>query len=179
MKKAFFIAVALFLFVSGAWAQIERGDSEISFMGYYVTLVGEDIEVNGSGVFQLSYGKYITSRLQIGIAPNLRFYLAEEEDGEKVLKTDWSGSVFFNFNFSTASKFIPYITGQYYQFTFDIPEDAEFTDYSYVNVGIGFKNFFNEYAAFNTLVSYGFSLAKEREKNVGLLSIMTGLTFIF
>jgi hypothetical protein len=47
-----------------------------------------------------------------------------------------------------------------------------------VNVGIGFKNFFNEYAAFNTLVSYGFSLAEEAE-NIGLLSIMTGLTFIF
>lgn len=179
MKKGFLIAVALFLLVSGAWAQIERGDSEISFMGYYNTLVGEDVEVNGSGVFQLSYGKYITSRLQIGIAPNLRFYLADDEEGEKKIETDWSGSIFFNYNFSTASKFIPYITGQYYQFTFDIPEGGEFTDYSYVNVGIGFKNFFNEYAAFNTLVSYGFSLAQETENKVGLLSIMTGLTFIF
>ena len=178
MTKKFIVAIALFLLCSGAWAQIERGDTEVGFLGYYITRVGEDVEVNGSGIIQLSYGKYITPKLQIGFSPNVRFYLADDEQGEKIIKTDWSGSVFFNLNFSTASKFIPYITGQYYQFTFDIPDDREFTDYSYVNVGIGFKNFFNEYAAFNTLISYGFSLAEDAQ-NVGLLSIMTGLTFIF
>ena len=178
MKKGFFVTVALFLICSGAWAQIEKGDTEISFMGYYITRVGEDVEVNGSGVFQLSYGKYITPRLQIGISPNLRFFLADDEQGEKTIETDWSGAIFFNYNFSTASKLIPYITGQYYQYTFEIPDDMEFKDFSYVNAGIGFKNFFNEYAAFNTLVSYGFSLAEDAE-NVGLLSIMAGLTVIF
>ena len=104
--------------------------------------------------------------------------MADDEQGEKTIETDWSGAIFFNYNFSTASKLIPYITGQYYQYTFDIPDDMEFKDFSYVNAGIGFKNFFNEYAAFNTLVSYGFSLAEDAE-NVGLLSIMAGLTVIF
>ena len=48
MMKGFFIAVALFLLGSGAWAQIERGDSEINFFGNYTPRVGKYVEVNGS-----------------------------------------------------------------------------------------------------------------------------------
>ena len=172
------IATIIMLIVIGAAnAQIEQGDTEVSFMGYFASQIGEDIEANGSGSLQLSYGKYITPKLQLGIAPTLSFSTGQDEDGDAILETNWSGSVFFSYNFSTASKFIPYLSGQYYQYKFDIPDDAEFTDYSYVNVGLGFKNFFNEYASFNTQVLYGFSLAEEAEG--GLLLIMTGLSFIF
>lgn len=177
MKKAFLVVLML-LVTSGAYAQIEKGDTELSFMGYFRSIVGEDVDVNGSGSFQLSYGKYITPKLMIGLAPVLSFFVAEDEGGDPIIESDWSGVAFFNYNFSTASKFVPYLTGQYFQWTFDIPEGSEFTDFSYVNVGLGFKNFFNEYAAFNTLVSYGFSLAEGAE-GIGVLSIMTGLSFIF
>lgn len=107
----------------------------------------------------------------------LTFSSGQDEYGDPKVNTNWSGSVFFNLNFSAASKFIPYLSGQYYQFTFDIPEGGKFSDYSYINAGLGFKNFFNEYAAFNTLVTYGFSLAENSQ--IGILTIMTGLSFIF
>ena len=178
MKRALLTLIVVLMLAPCLRAQIEQGDTEVSFMGYFASVIGEDIDPNGAGTLQLSYGKYITSRLQVGIAPILTFFTAQNDDGEDILETSWSGSAFFNFNFSTASKFIPYLTGQYYQFTFDIPEGSSFTDFSYVNVGIGFKNFFNEYAAWNTLVAYGFSLA-EGAQNMGLLSIQTGLSFIF
>jgi hypothetical protein len=177
MKRCTFFIMALFLLTSGAFAQIEGGDTEVSFMGFFFTRIGEDIEANGAGSVQLSYGKYITPRLLLGVAPTMTFYTGQDEEGEPKLETDFSGSIFFNFNFSTASKFIPYITGQYYQSTFDIPEDGEFTDYSYINVGLGFKNFFNEYAAFNTMVSYGFSLAEDADW--ANLVVQTGISFIF
>ena len=177
MKKTILVLICLLLFVSAAHAQIEKGDTEVSFMGYFSTLVGEDIEANGFGSVQLSYGKYLTKNLLFGIAPTVNFSTGQDEDGDPELNIDFSGSAFLNFNFTTASTFVPYFTAQYYQYTFDIPEGAVFTDYSYVNVGLGFKNFFNEYAAFSTLVSYGFSLAEDAEW--GILVISTGLTFLF
>jgi len=160
MKRCTFFIMALFLLTSGAFAQIEGGDTEVSFMGFFFTRIGEDSEANGAGSVQLSYGKYITPRLLLGVAPTMTFYTGQDEEGEPKLE-----------------KFIPYITGQYYQSTFDIPEDGEFTDYSYINVGLGFKNFFNEYAAFNTMVSYGFSLAEDADW--ANLVVQTGISFIF
>ena len=176
MKKIL-ILIALLLWAFGAHAQIEKGDTEVGLMGYFASFVGGDNEANGVGSVQLSYGKYLTPNFQFGVAPVLTFYTGEDESGDPTLETDFSGAIFMNFNFSTASRFIPYITGRYFQYTFDIPEGEEFTDYSYVTVGIGFKNFFNEYAAFDTLLSYGFSLREEAEG--GLLQLRAGLTFIF
>jgi hypothetical protein len=158
-------------------AQIEKGDTEVGLQGYFVSRVGEDIEANGAGSIQLSWGKYFTDRLLIGIAPTMTFFTTQDEHGDPMVKTDYAGSVFFNLNFNTTSKLIPYLTGQFFQFTFDIPEDQEFTDYSYATVGLGFKNFFNEYAAFDTIITYGFSLAKESRG--GVITIRSGLSFIF
>jgi len=160
-----------------AFSQVERGDKEVSFLGYYNTIVGEDVNPNASGSLQISYGNYFTPALLVGIAPTLRFYASEDRYGDMEVKTDFSGSIFFNLNFSTTSKTVPYITGQYYQWTFDIPEESEFSDYSYINIGFGIKNFINEYAAFNTLGTYGFSLAEDAE--TALITVMMGLSFIF
>jgi hypothetical protein len=175
--KQILTVVALLLIYTTAQAQIEQGDTEISFMGYYSTVVGEDVDPNGTGSFQLSYGKYITPHLLLGVAPTLSFTTGQDEDGDPAVETNWSGSVFFTYNFSTTSKLIPYITGQFYQSTFDIPENSDFTDFSFATFGIGFKNFFNEYASLNTQGLYGFSLSEDAEG--GILLIMTGLSFIF
>ena len=77
---------------------------------------------------------------------------------------------------ATASKTVPYLAAQWYQTDFD-PEDGEFSDYSYVNFGFGIRNFFNEFAALNTSVNYGFSLAEDSEG--GVLLILTGVSVIF
>jgi hypothetical protein len=173
MKKGLLFVVVLVLLASAAQAQIEKGDTEVSFMGYYLTYVGgEDIGGFGSGNFQLSFGKYLTDRIVIGVAPSLSLTKMDDE-----WETNWSGSAYMNINLSSTAKMIPYITGQYYQRTFDIPDGADFTDFSYVTVGLGFKSFFNEYASLNTVCTYGFSLAENAEG--GMLMIMTGLSFVF
>jgi len=69
MKKCCVPILALFLCAGIAQAQIERGDTEVSFLGFFSMFVGENVDANGSGSLQLSYGKYISSYLQIGIAP--------------------------------------------------------------------------------------------------------------
>lgn len=177
MKRIIALCLLLLITVSPVLAQVEAGDTEVSLLGYFSTFVGDDVDPNGSGSVQLSYGKFVTPFLQLGIAPTMNFRTGEDEMGDPKVETDFSGSVFFNLNFSVASRTIPYITARYYQFTFDIPDEAEFTDYSYMTVGLGVKNFFNEYAAFNTLATYGFALAEESEG--GIIVIMTGLSFIF
>ena len=182
MKKILWICVLCCLIAPNLFGQVEAGDKEVSFLGFFATQVGEDIDPNGFGSLQISYGRFMSKYLEIGIAPTLSFSMFyNQQSGESELKTQLSGAVFFNLNLAAASKTIPYISGQYYQYTFEIEDEAEFTDYSYVNVGFGIKSFFNEYAAFNTQVVYGFSLAKlePEQTKTGLLMIMTGLSFIF
>jgi len=177
MKKLMVIGMVI-VFAACGLSQIEKGDTEVGFMGYFTTRVGDDVESNGAGAIQLSYGKYITPNFEWGIAPTLTFYTQEDwQTEEKEIKTDWSGSFFFNLNLSTTAKTFPYITGRYYQFTFDIPDNMDFTDFSYVTVGLGIKSFFNEYAALDILGTYGFSLAEEAEG--GIINILTGLSFLF
>lgn len=179
MKKGLWIVVLCLVLGGQALAQVEEGDKEVSFLGYFSTFIGEDFDANGTGSLQISYSKFYTKHLQLGFAPTLTFYTSKNDENKDVLKTDIAASVFMNLNMATASKLIPYLTAQYYQYTFDIDtdNDEKFTDYSFVNVGLGFKNFINEYAAFNTLVTYGFSLREEAEG--GILMVMTGLSFIF
>ncbi|MBN2417597.1 hypothetical protein JXO52_17300 [bacterium] len=176
MKKVFLIMAAMLIVCSPLFGQIESGDKEVSFLGYFSTFVGDDVEANGFGSVQISYGKYYSKYFQAGFAPTFSFATITE-DGEPKVDVQISGSFFFNLNFAAASKTIPYITGRYYQYTFDIPEGGVLTDYAYVTVGGGIKSFFNEYAAFNTMVTYGFSLREEAEG--GIVMIMTGLSFIF
>lgn len=47
---------------------------------------------------------------------------------------------------------------------------------AYFNIGGGFRNFFNEYAALNTSITYGFSLGGTGER---VLTIMSGVSVIF
>ncbi len=149
---------------------IEKGDSEIQFAAFYVLMIYKDFKM-GNSTIQLSYGRFITSRLEIGIAPQITMTMFSD-----MVETQFSASAFMNYNFSTASRLIPYASAQWYQSDFS-PENGDFIDYSYLTIGVGLRNFFNQYAALNTSVSYGFSLNPDREG--GLLTIMSGLSFIF
>ena len=171
MKRAMRLSFA-FLFLAGfAFAQIEQGDSEVRFLFFYSKVGGDDSDVSGS--LQLSYGKFFTPNLQVGVGP--RINISSWAGGET--KTKFSGSVYATYNFSTASRTVPYLSAEWYQMDFSPEEGREFTDYAYITIGFGVRNFFTEYAALNSAISYGFSLASEAEG--GLLMIMTGLSFIF
>jgi hypothetical protein len=155
----------------GAEAQIEQGDSEIRFLFFY-SQTKSDSYSDKSGSLQLSYGHFFTPRLQLGVGPRITIseFLGDTQ-------TDLSGSVFVNYTLTTASKTVPYLSGEWYQQDFSPEEGMELTDYTYITIGFGVRNFFTEYAALNTAISYGFSLASEAEG--GLLMIMSGLSYIF
>jgi len=171
MKKFLVTALIILLFTMTADAQVEKGDSEIRFLFYYSHINGDEFSSGGRGSLQISYGYFLIPNLQIGIGPQITFTRGGEGTKSKI-----SGSVYFNFNFSTASKTVPYIYGEFYQMDFS-PEWGDFSDYSYLNIGLGVRNFFTEYMALNSAITYGFSLASEAEG--GLFMVMTGLSFIF
>ena len=152
-------------------AQIEQGDSEVRFIFFYSRISGSEFSSGGSGSLMLSYGRFFTPRLQVGVGPRLNF--SSDDDGTE---TSLSGSVFASYNLTEASKTVPYLNAEWYQMDFS-PEVGDFTDWSYITFGFGVRNFFTEYAALNSAISYGFSLSSETEG--GLLMIMSGLSFFF
>ncbi len=149
---------------------IEKGDSEVQFAAFYIMMMYKDFRMGNSTIL-LSYARFLTSRLQIGIAPQISTTTFSDQ-----VDTQLSASAFINYNFSSASRLIPYVSCQWYQRDFS-PEYGDFIDYSYINLGVGLRNFFNQYAALNTSITYGFSLNPDNEG--GLLTIMSGLSFIF
>lgn len=172
MKKITYLLLLLLFLSTIVYSQgIERGDSEVLINAFYFTNVGTDYSY-GSGNITGSYGYYFTNNLQIGIGPGLSIYTQEDE-----VETDFSGQLFTNYNFSTTAKTIPYIKGSYYQATFDIDDDRDFTDYGYVQIGAGMKNFISENIALDSSVTYGFSLAENAEG--GSLLMQSGLSLIF
>lgn len=171
MKKFLVTVLIILSFTMTANAQVEKGDSEIRFLFYYSHIYADEFSSGGRGSLQISYGYFLIPNLQIGIGPQMTFTRAF--DGTK---TKFSGSVYFTFNLTTASKTVPYINAEFYQMDFS-PEWGDFLDYSYINIGLGVRNFFTEYMALNSAITYGFSLATEAEG--GMLMIITGLSFIF
>ena len=178
MKKIIVLLLCVFVF-SNLYAQedegITKGDNEITFNGFIYSSVGTDSK-NAFGNLFLSYGKYYTDKLLIGIAPGISISTATTMDGTEV-NTDWSGQVFANYNFSVVKKAFPYVKGSYYQQTFDIPDGASFKDYGSIQIGLGYKSFFNEFASLDMSLNYGKSLAEGAEG--GSLMFMIGLSFIF
>ncbi|MBN2414673.1 hypothetical protein JXO52_02475 [bacterium] len=149
---------------------IERGDKEVSFMGFYSKIVGTDFDMGGIGSFNLGGGYFFTRNLQLGAETQVLIYPGFM-GGTDVI---FSFSLYGSYNFQTGSKFIPYVTAKWYQDEVvpgdDLLEDAYFT------IGGGFRNFFNEYAALNTSITYGFSLGGTGER---VLTIMGGVSVIF
>jgi len=170
-RRALFVFILLF-WTFACYAQVEKGDSEIRFLGYLNRVSGDEYS-STSGSVQISYGYFITPKLQIGAGPQLTF-----SDGlDDGMDVQFSASVFFNYSISVGSKTVPYITGQWYQSDFSPPENGEFTDNSFITFGFGVRNFFTEYAALNTAIFYGKSLNSDMDG--GLLMIMSGISIIF
>ena len=170
MRKTTLILFICLTVINLSYSQVEKGDSEITFLGYISTHAGTDIS-SSFGSILFSYGYFITANFQIGVGPQLSL---SSFGGETT--THLSGSVFLNYNFSTSSKMIPYLSAQWYQIDLS-PEDGDFLDFAYLNVGIGMRNLFNEYLAFNFQATYGFSLSEFTKR--GLMTIKAGLSFIF
>lgn len=163
MKRIFGILILLMFSTSlFAQADIEQGDSELGFFASYFSTEDSDF-----GYINLNYNYYITSHLKIGVGPTI---MINSDD------TEFSGSFSIGYNFSTSGRAIPYIDAYWYQQDFD-PEYGDFTDFSFVNFGVGLKNFFNQYVALDSKIAYGMSLAENSES--GILQVTSGLSVFF
>ena len=153
----------------GTVETFNAGDTEASVSFMYYTTEGE-IEYNVTNV-QVKLGAYLTDRLMLGIGPAW----ALNTDGEEEM--DLSAEAFCIFNFTLDKTLVPYAKGAYFQRTFDIPGDKSFTDYAYALFGFGIRYFFSDIYAFDTSLSYGYTLVKESHDSIVLVS--SGFSLVF
>jgi hypothetical protein len=162
MKKICLIVVCLLCLFSVLQGQVEKGDSELQFMGYLAATSGLTM-----GTLQALYGYYITPKLQLGLGPAITITTMTTYDYDEVTfeitegsetNIDLACSFFGTYNFSTVEKMIPYVTAAWYQYTFDVPEGSSFTDFSFLSVGGGVKYFLNEYVAMDGSATLGIPL---------------------
>lgn len=172
MKKIGMLFLILFVMAGTAFAEegVEKGDREFAFAGMYYTLTGDGDYSFGNVQFRM--GQYFTDKLLLGLAPGLNI----SDTGEDT-STDLTLELFGAYNFVTNSRTIPYVKTSLYQSRTDIPDDQEFTDYTFLQAGFGVKNFFNEYAALDSSISYGLSIGQGADS--GILMLLTGISFIF
>ncbi len=149
---------------------VERGDSEVSFMGFYSKIVGTEMDMPGIGSFKLAYGYFVSRHLQIGAEPQLVLYPGFMGGTDAI----FSFSLYGSYNFQTGSKLIPYVSIKWYQDEV-VPGDDLLED-AYLTFGGGFRNFFNEFAALNISITYGFNLGGMDET---VLTLMSGVSVIF
>ncbi|GEM_PF-3503227 len=175
MKKIFyvliFVLISSFTFAQEQEEGITKGDMELSFYGLVFTTVGTDYNIAMGTIFA-SYGHYFTKNLLVGVAPGITITSAMGETS-----TDFSFQVFSAFNFMVDKKLVPYARASFYQYSVDIPEGAKFNDYSYLQVGGGFKMFFTPQIAWDTSLNFGFGLSKASEG--ATMMLLTGLAFKF
>ncbi len=175
MKKGIivliFALVTSFAFGQEQEEGITKGDMELSLSGMVFTTVGTDYNIAMGNIF-VSYGRYFTKNLLVGVAPGLTITSAMGETS-----TDFSFQIFSAFNFMVDKKLVPYTRASFYQFSVDIPEGAKFNDYSYLQVGGGFKMFFTPQIAWDTSLNIGFGLSKASEG--ATMMLLTGLAFKF
>ena len=146
---------------------IEKGDSELQFQGYYLTTEGLSYATG-----TMIYGHYLTSNIEIGVGPSISHSDSDYGDSE----TTFSGLAFFRYVFPSQSKSIPYINMQWYQYDFSPEGEADFTDYSWVQGGVGVKIFLNEYVAYDLSGNYGMGLAEGSE---GMILLAAGVSVFF
>lgn len=169
MKKMTLILIA-FLAVNFVLAQaegIKKGDREINMSGNVIHVdMGESNFKSTTGFAMISFGRYITDRLLMGIAPGMSISQFTGQEAE----LDYNVQLFSNLNLMTKGVFIPYLRATLYESSFRRDEST------YVQAGGGIKLFFAERASWDSQVTYGFNVSGG-EGNT--LLFLTGLSYIF
>ncbi len=164
MKNVLFVVGLLTLMVSGAMAQVEKGDKEIQALGTLTFVEGAS-----AVLMQGTYGVFVTPEIELGAGPTIMYFSAYGFSYTVV------GGVFFGrYNFNVNTKRVPYLSAVWYQADFS-PDIGDFTDYSYVQFGAGTKFFVTEYLAYDMSANLGFSLGS----GSAVMTIMGGLSAFF
>ncbi len=177
----------LALMVGTLNAQQEAGDLELQLAGSFLASSGVPNASFSAAILQTKIGKFFTDNLEIGIVPSLqwtrtsytttqysfvggRFVTSEVEEVND--NTTFGGGAFFVYSFLTSgATTVPYFGAQYYKQSF---KDSE--DNGSVGANVGMKFFFTKKAAFDVSGNYLFSLNKDAEG--GLILITFGMSFL-
>jgi hypothetical protein len=169
--RSLFITVLVFSFTS-LFAQeegIQKGDRELNFNGN-ITFTsygeGESKFTSTNGFFSISFGKYVSRLVLVGIAPGLSLSKPQDQPTQH----DWNVQVFTNVNFLSTGVFIPYGRVTVYKQSF------QYDDNTFIQAGGGVKFFFAERAAWDTQLTYGFNLSNPES---GSILFLTGISYIF
>ena len=148
MKKLVSMVVFLLLIAASASAQVEQGDREIQAVGaMYATAEMTVITILGT------YGYYYRPNVEFGVGPTIAYVEVFGYD-----QTMIGGTFYGRYYFSTNTKVVPYLAGQWYQFDFSPPEPLSFTDLSFLQAGAGLKYFISEHLAWDVSLNLGVGL---------------------
>src|ERR671933_252512 len=102
MKKFIFLSMVLFYYTASA--QQEKGDLAIQFSGNYlsqkVKFNGEEFKTSTGSIY-MKLGQFFTQNLELGVKPNVFFFLQpDEKDSKKQkLKTNVGFGLYGTYSF--------------------------------------------------------------------------------
>jgi hypothetical protein len=180
MKKLFTL---MLLFVTAVClAQQEKGDLSIQFSGNYVSqrikFDGGEFRTAGGNIY-IKFGQFFTPNIELGVKPNVMFFLQPDENDSKKqkLKTNVGFGVYGTYSFITADgKMIPYAGGEINY----VPVGKEST----VNLGPygGLKYFIKENINVDANINYNFNIGSSYEDRTadysGLFMLNVGIGVI-
>ena len=156
MKKL--ITLILISVSAACLAQQQKGDLSIQFSGNYikqnVKYAGENFDYAAGNIY-VKFGQFFTPNIELGVKPNMFFYLEESESDpkKKKLKTDIGFGVYGTYSVLTPDgKMIPYAGGEINY----VPSGKEST----VNLGpyFGLKYFVKENINIDANLNYSFNV---------------------
>ncbi|MBN1212129.1 MAG: hypothetical protein JXA92_06080 [candidate division Zixibacteria bacterium] len=148
MKKALYAVILILCLAPLTTAQVEEGDKEVQVQGSLIAFEGITAII---GTFM--YGYFVTPNTEIGGGPMI-IYASYEGEGESNI----SLTLFGRYNFVSGEKVVPYLSGQIYQFDISPEEPMDFTDFTFLQVGGGFKYFVSDNLAYDVSGNLGFGL---------------------
>ena len=148
MKKIIVLTITLLCLAAVTNAQVEEGDQEIRMAGTITSFEGVTI-----ALIAINYGYFLTEKTEIGGGPIITYLGSDYFD-----MTNISLTFFGRHNFVTGEKLVPYIGGQIYQYDLSPDEPFSFTDFTFLQVGGGFKYFIRENIAYDVSGNLGIGL---------------------
>lgn len=180
MKKLITL-ICLFITVTG-FAQQQKGDLSIQFSGNYYSQKIEYLDAkfkSSQGNIYVKIGQFFTPNIELGVKPNVRFFMEPDEDDSKKehLAANIGFGLYGTYSFLTADgKMIPYAGGEINY----IPVGKEST----VNLGpyAGIKYFLRENVNIDVNANYSLNVGSsfgDGHLNIGgLLAINVGIGVI-
>ena len=159
-----FTFLAAILFISNSYGQVEKGDRVLGFNLSLSSTFAEETPVTPAGItytasMLLSYERFVTKNLSIGIAPlgNVTFGESIETSGGV------GGSVFASFSFLTSSgKVLPYVSAQY-SYLLLLIEDTDNLENGSAGPSAGIKVFLSENTNIDIRLSYTLGVHNNNE----------------